>query len=60
MALYVALRPETFFARTQTTSVFKGKTTEQAIEAIGVNAEKHLLMFNRRGDGTGRRWPLLS
>jgi 4-amino-4-deoxy-L-arabinose transferase-like glycosyltransferase/streptogramin lyase len=54
VALFAARQPQVFFARTKTTSIFKDKTTEQALKALKETAVKHFLMFNYRGDGNGR------
>ena len=46
--------PQAFSDRTRVTSIFKGKTRPQAIEAVRQSAKQHLLMFNYRGDPNGR------
>ena len=51
---YAWVHRDEFFARTKQTSLFTGKTREQAIEALQSNIRKHLLMFNYQGDRNGR------
>jgi len=54
VAQYSYLQREDFWERTGKTSVFKGKTVEQALPAIAQSAAKHILMFNYQGDRYGR------
>jgi 4-amino-4-deoxy-L-arabinose transferase-like glycosyltransferase len=51
---YVMAKPESYFSRVQTTSLFTGKAPEERLPALLSNASKHLLMFNVRGDPNGR------
>lgn len=51
---YALERPESYFARVQTTSLFADKTPEQRLPALWENTRKHLLMFHVRGDPNGR------
>ncbi|MBI2863326.1 MAG: glycosyltransferase family 39 protein [Chloroflexi bacterium] len=51
---YAYDNPKAFAARTDTASVFAGKTEEQGKAALWSNIQKHLLMFNVRGDPNGR------
>jgi hypothetical protein len=51
---YVTAKPESYFSRVQTTSLFTGKAPEERLPALLSNASKHLLMFNVRGDPNGR------
>jgi 4-amino-4-deoxy-L-arabinose transferase-like glycosyltransferase len=51
---YVVRNPENFWERAQKTSVFAGKTSEEAVAAVRNNVLKHLLMFNYEGDRYGR------
>jgi DNA-binding beta-propeller fold protein YncE len=53
--LVVALTDrQAFLERTQTASLFTGKSLEQATAALVTNVVKHVEMFNVRGDGNGR------
>ena len=54
IAKYAVTKPESYFSRVQTTSLFTGKSSEERVEALWANAQKHLLMFNVRGDPNGR------
>ncbi len=54
IAQFALRHPEQFWWRTSKTSVFTGKTLEQAWEDIRQSADKHLAMFNYRGDSYGR------
>ena len=51
---YVLAKPEHYFSRVQTTSLFSGKAPEERLPALWANTSKHLLMFNVRGDPNGR------
>ena len=51
---FAAERPESYFARVQKTSLFAGKVPDERIPAFTRNLQKHLLMFNVRGDPNGR------
>lgn len=51
---YVMAKPESYFARVQTTSLFTDKAPEERYPALWANTSKHLLMFNVRGDPNGR------
>ena len=46
--------PDAFSDRARVTSVFKGKTRQEALEVVRESVKKHLLMFNYRGDPNGR------
>ncbi len=46
--------PDAFSDRARVTSIFKGKTRQEALEVVRESAKKHLLMFNHRGDPNGR------
>ncbi len=46
--------PQAFSDRARVTSIFKDRTPSQAIEAVRTSTQKHLLMFNYRGDPNGR------
>jgi len=54
VAQYAQRQGEDFWERTAKTSVFRGKTFEQALPAIGGSVVKYLQMFNLRGDRYGR------
>jgi hypothetical protein len=45
---------DTFSDRLHVTSIFTGKSTQEAWTAIAQTAREHLLMFNYRGDRNGR------
>jgi 4-amino-4-deoxy-L-arabinose transferase-like glycosyltransferase len=51
---YAVANPEEFSERAQKTSVFTGKTRQEALLAVRESAVKHLLMFNYEGDRYGR------
>jgi len=51
---YVVRDPDEFWERAQKTSVFTGKTREEAVAAVRDNVFKHLQMFNYQGDRYGR------
>jgi len=51
---YVVRDPDEFWERAQKTSVFTGKTSEEAVAAVKDSLLKHLLMFNYEGDRYGR------
>jgi 4-amino-4-deoxy-L-arabinose transferase-like glycosyltransferase len=51
---YAVANPEEFSERAQKTSVFTGKTRQEALLAVRDSAVKHLLMFNYEGDRYGR------
>ena len=51
---YAMAKPESYFSRVQTTSLFSGKAPEERLPALWTNTRKHLLMFNVRGDPNGR------
>jgi len=46
--------PDAFSDRARVTSIFKGKTRQEALEVVRQSAKQHLLMFNYRGDPNGR------
>ena len=46
--------PQTFWNRTQTVSIFTNRENPDLGQALLHNIEKHLLMFNYRGDPNGR------
>jgi len=54
VAQYAQREGEEFWERTAKTSVFRGRTTEQALPVIRTNLVKYLGMFNYRGDRYGR------
>ena len=55
LGLFAVMNPDQFNQRVDQTSVFARKETdEQKITALRSNIEKHLLMFNVRGDANGR------
>lgn len=45
---------DTFSGRLSVTSVFKGKSSQEAWNAVAKNAREHFLMFNYHGDNNGR------
>ena len=47
-------QPKTFFDRLSVTSVFTGKSTQEAWKAVAQTSREHLLMFNYQGDRNGR------
>lgn len=51
---YAVEKPESYFSRVQTTSLFSGKSPEERLPALWENTRKHLLMFNLQGDPNGR------
>jgi DNA-binding beta-propeller fold protein YncE len=53
--LFAVQNPDVINQRLEEASVFARKeTTEQKLQALGGNIEKHLLMLNYRGDNNGR------
>ncbi|HUS69490.1 MAG TPA: PA14 domain-containing protein [Anaerolineae bacterium] len=54
VAQYAQRQGEEFWERTAKTSVFRGKTFEQALPVIGGSVVKYLQMFNYSGDRYGR------
>jgi 4-amino-4-deoxy-L-arabinose transferase-like glycosyltransferase len=54
VAQYAQRQGEEFWQRAGKTSVFRGKTFEQALSAIRTSLVKYVLMFNYRGDRYGR------
>jgi 4-amino-4-deoxy-L-arabinose transferase-like glycosyltransferase len=54
IAQYSVYHPDEFWGRVKQTSIFNGKTTEEAWQAIGKTTREHLLMFNYQGDRNGR------
>ena len=54
LAKFVLTRPDSYFARVQTTSLLADKAPEERLPALWENTRKHLLMFNVRGDPNGR------
>ena len=46
--------PEDFLSRTQTVSIFNGKTPLEGWQAVAKTSVEHLLMFNYQGDRNGR------
>src|SRR5439155_7812646 len=53
-AIFAATHPSTFLERTNTASLFAGKSPEQARQALVSNVVQHAQMFNLRGDRNGR------
>ena len=54
VAQFALKHRDVFLNRTRLTNVFAGKTREQGWLAVRSNLQKHLLMFNYRGDPNGR------
>jgi 4-amino-4-deoxy-L-arabinose transferase-like glycosyltransferase len=54
VAQYSYLQSEEFWERTGKTSVFKGKTLQEALPVIRGSVVKYALMFNYQGDRYGR------
>ncbi len=54
VAKYALERPDSYFSRVQTTSLFTGKAEGERLPALWTNARKHLLMLHVRGDPNGR------
>ncbi len=46
--------PEAFLERMRVTSIFEGKTSQEAWTSVAQTTRDHLLMFNYRGDYNGR------
>ncbi len=51
---YALKSPIDFWSRINETSIFSGKTTEEAWKAVSETTKEHLLMFNYQGDRNGR------
>ena len=51
---YASRNTKAFRARSETVSVVRGRSRAEAMRLLKENAEKHLLMFNYRGDPNGR------
>jgi DNA-binding beta-propeller fold protein YncE len=51
---YAVVRPESYFARVRTTSLLHNTDIDGWSNAVLQNLQKHLLMFNLRGDSNGR------
>jgi 4-amino-4-deoxy-L-arabinose transferase-like glycosyltransferase len=51
---YVVRDPDEFWERAQKTSIFTGKTPQEAVAAVKESLVKHLLMFTYEGDRYGR------
>ncbi len=47
-------KPDEFFSRMETVSIFTGKTPQEGWQAVAKTTTQHLLMFNYRGDSNGR------
>ena len=54
LAAYALAKPDTYFSRTGTVSIFKEYPADQVWKEIRGNAASHLLMYNVRGDPNGR------
>lgn len=54
LALFAVGDRQAFLARTQTASLFTGKSPEEARQALASNIIQHAEMFNIRGDRNGR------
>jgi 4-amino-4-deoxy-L-arabinose transferase-like glycosyltransferase len=53
--LYLTIfKPDEFFSRMETVSIFAGKTPQEGWQAVAKTTAQHLLMFNYRGDSNGR------
>ena len=52
--LHAQIAPEQILNRPQQTSIFRGKTAVESIEAVRNSLGQHLSMFHVRGDGNGR------
>ena len=51
---YAREHTESFWGRTEKVSIFKSVPAEEVWPAVAGNVQKHLLMFNYRGDPNGR------
>jgi len=51
---YARQNTKAFRARTETVSVLRGRSRAEGMRLLRKNVEKHLLMFNYRGDPNGR------
>ncbi len=51
---FALTQPDAFWGRMQDTSIFTGKTAQEAVTAIVQTTRDHLLMFNYQGDRNGR------
>jgi 4-amino-4-deoxy-L-arabinose transferase-like glycosyltransferase/sugar lactone lactonase YvrE len=51
---FARAQPEIFWSRVEDTFLFAGKTEAEKLPALLDNIQKHLLMFNWRGDPNGR------
>ena len=54
IGIFAAQHPSDFTKRVGTVWIFKDKPAEQHVSILRTNIEKHLLMFNYRGDNNGR------
>jgi hypothetical protein len=54
VAQFAALHQDTFWQRTQTVSIFTNRDEPNLAKALTDSAQKHLLMFNYKGDNNGR------
>lgn len=51
---YAVFHPDRFWDRVKQTSIFQGKTNQEAVAAIAETTREHLFMFNYQGDHNGR------
>ncbi len=51
---YAVFHPDRFWDRVKETSIFQGKTNQEAWKAVQETTQEHLLMFNFQGDQNGR------
>lgn len=51
---YAYRNPHAFWGRAQHVSIFRNRDESSLARALGKNVQKHLLMFNYRGDNNGR------
>ncbi len=54
IGIYAAQNPNEFTKRAETVWIFKDRPPDQHVSILRTNIEKHLLMFNHRGDKNGR------
>ena len=54
IVVFAAQHPSEFTKRAETVWIFKDRPPDQHVSILRTNIEKHLLMFNYRGDRNGR------